>query len=112
MTDNGRQIEYIPLSETSYGELDGLFGINCGHQQYPFIPGVSLQRYYPYDEEQNAERYREFQQQRAMERKIRSDKQECMMLQAAGDEEGLKEAAKKLRLDKEKYKDFNKAHGR
>lgn len=108
---NGRQIEYIPLSETSYGEPDGLFGINCGHQQYPFIPGVSLQRYYPYDEEQNAERYREFQHQRAMERKIRSDKQECMMLQAAGDEEGLKEAAKKLRLDKEKYKDFNKAHG-
>lgn len=108
---NGRQIEYIPLSETSYGEPDGLFGINCGHQQYPFIPGVSLQRYYPYDEEQNAERYREFQQQRAMERKIRADKQECMMLQAAGDEEGLKEAAKKLRLDKEKYHDFNKAHG-
>lgn len=107
---NGRQIEYIPLSETSYGEPDGLFGINCGHQQYPFIPGVSLQRYYPYDEEENAERYREFQQQRALERKIRADKRECMMLQAAGDEEGLRKAAGRLRADKDKYSDFNKQH--
>lgn len=107
----GRVIEYIPLSETSYGEPDGLFGINCGHQQYPFIPGASIQRYYPYDEEANAERYKEFQQQRAMERQIRADKRECMMLQAAGDEEALKKAAVKLRQDKNKYSDFNEQHG-
>ena len=108
---NGDKIEYIPLSETSYGEPDGLFGINCGHQQYPFIPGLSVKSYYPYPEEENAERYRELQAQRGMERKIRADKRECMMLQAAGDGDGLKEAAVRLRQDKSKYTDYCKAHG-
>ena len=55
----GNRISYISLSQTSYGEPDGLFGINCGHQQYPFIPGVSIKAYYPYPEEQNAERYQQ-----------------------------------------------------
>lgn len=104
----GNDIEYIPLSETSYGEPDGLFGINCGHQQYPFIPGVNIQRYYPYDEEQNAKVYEQTQKQRAMERKIRADKRECMMLQENGDEEGLKKASQRLRADKDKYVAFSK----
>ena len=108
---DGNQIEYIPLSETSYGEPDGLFGINCGHQQYPFIPGVSVRSYYPYPEEENAERYQQMQQQRAMERRIRDDKRECMMLQETGDEEGLKKAAGKLRADKDRYRDFCKETG-
>ena len=107
----GREIEYIPLTQTSYGEPAGLFGINCGHQQYPFIPGVNVQRYFPYDEEKNAEVYKETQKQRAMERQIRAQKRECMMLQEAGDEEGLKEASKKLRQYKTQYKDYSKEHG-
>ena len=108
---NDNPIPYIPLSQTSYGEPDGLFGINCGHQQYPFIPGVSVKTYYPYPEEQNAERYQQFQQQRAMERKIRSDKRKCMMMQETGDEEGLRKAAGKLRADKDRYADFCKETG-
>lgn len=102
----GNQVKYSPLSQTSYGEPDGLFGINCGHVQYPFIPGVNIQRYFPYNEEKNAERYEEFQRQRAMERDIKATKRECMMLQAAGDEEGLKQASQKLRQQKQKYNQF------
>ena len=108
---NGGRIEYTPLSETSYGEPDGLFGINCGHQQYPFIPGVSLKTYYPYDEAENAKRYEDTQRQRALERKIRADKRECMMLQEAGDKEGLQKAAGQLRADKDRYRDFCKEKG-
>ena len=108
---NDNPIRYIPLSQTSYGEPDGLFGINCGHQQYPFIPGVSMRTYYPYPEEQNAERYQQTQQQRAMERKIRADKRKCMMMQETGDDEGLKKAAGKLRADKDRYRDFCKETG-
>ena len=107
----GNRISYIPLSQTSYGEPDGLFGINCGHQQYPFIPGVSMRTYYPYPEEQNAERYQQTQQQRAMERKIRADKRKCMMMQETGDDEGLRKAAGKLRADKGRYRDFCKETG-
>ena len=108
---NGGRIEYTPLSETSYGEPDGLFGINCGHQQYPFIPGVSLKAYYPYDEAENAKRYEDTQRQRALERKIRADKRECMMLQETGDKEGLQKAAGQLRADKDRYRDFCKEKG-
>ena len=108
---DGDRIEYIPLSETSYGEPDGLFGINCGHQQYPFIPGASVRRYYPYPEEENAEHYRELQGQRTLERKIRADKRECMMLQETGDEEGLRKAAGQLKADRQKYAAYSEAHG-
>lgn len=37
------EISYIPLSETTYGQPDGLFGINCGHlPQEVFVPGHTL----------------------------------------------------------------------
>lgn len=108
---SGRIVNYSPLSSTSYGEPDGLFGINCGHMQYPFIPGVNVQRYFPYDEEQNAQRYKQFQRQRAMERDIRATKRECMMLQAAGDDEGLQKASQRLRVQKQKYSQYSKDCG-
>ncbi len=108
---NGNKISYTPLSSTSYGQPDGLFGINCGHVQYPYLQGLSIQRYFPYDEEENAERYKQFQRQRAMERDIRATKRECMMLQAAGDEEGLQKASHRLRAQKQKYSAYCKDSG-
>ena len=108
---SGRKITYSPLSSTSYGEPDGLFGINCGHSCYPFIPGVNFQRYFPYDPEENAARYKEFQTQRALEREIRAAKRECMMLQAAGDKEGYEKAALRLRTQREKYRVYSNEHG-
>ena len=108
---SGREITYSPLSSTSYGEPDGLFGINCGHSCYPFISGVNFQRYFPYDPEENAARYKEFQTQRALEREIRAAKRECMMLQAAGDKEGYEKAALRLRTQREKYRVYSNEHG-
>lgn len=107
----GGKIYYTPLSETSYGQPAGLFGINCGHVQYPFAPGINFQRYFPYPKEENDERYRQFQQQRAMERSIRAAKRECMMLQEAGDDEGLQKASLRLRTQREKYRAYCKETG-
>lgn len=107
----GGKIYYTPLSETSYGQPAGLFGINCGHVQYPFVPGINFQRYFPYPKEENDERYRQFQQQRAMERSIRAAKRECMMLQEAGDTEGLQKASLRLRTQREKYRAYCKETG-
>lgn len=107
----GGKIYYTPLSETSYGQPAGLFGINCGHVQYPFVPGINFQRYFPYPKEENDERYRQFQQQRAMERGIRAAKRECMMLQEAGDDEGLQKASLRLRTQREKYRAYCKETG-
>ena len=107
----GGKIYYTPLSETSYGQPAGLFGINCGHVQYPFVPGINFQRYFPYPKEENDRRYMQFQQQRAMERGIRAAKRECMMLQETGDTEGLQKASLRLRNQREKYKTYCKETG-
>lgn len=107
----GGKIYYTPLSETSYGQPAGLFGINCGHVQYPFAPGINFQRYFPYPKEENDRRYMQFQQQRAMERGIRAAKRECMMLQEVGDTEGLQKASLRLRNQKEKYSVYCKETG-
>ena len=107
---SGNVVYYYALSSTSFGQPDGLFGINCRHNSYPYIPGVSYQRYFPVDEEENAKRYKEYQTQRALERKIRESKRECMLLSEAGDEEGLKKAALTLRNRKENYSAYSKAH--
>lgn len=107
----GGKIYYTPLSETSYGQPAGLFGINCGHVQYPFVPGINFQRYFPYPKEENDRRYMQFQQQRAMERGIRAAKRECMMLQETGDTEGLRKASLRLRNQREKYRAYCKETG-
>ena len=107
----GGKIYYTPLSETSYGQPAGLFGINCGHVQYPFVPGINFQRYFPYPKEENDRRYMRFQQQRAMERGIRAAKRECMMLQEVDDTEGLQKASLRLRNQKEKYSAYCKETG-
>ena len=107
----GGKIYYTPLSETSYGQPAGLFGINCGHVQYPFVPGINFQRYFPYPKEENDRRYMQFQQQRAMERGIRAAKRECMMLQEVDDTEGLQKASLRLRTQKEKYSAYCKETG-
>lgn len=107
---SGNVVYYYAFSSTSFGQPDGLFGINCRHNSYPYIPGVSYQRYFPVDEAENAKRYKEYQTQRALERKIRESKRECMLLSEAGDEEGLKKAALTLRNRKENYSAYSKAH--
>ena len=107
----GNKIHFTPFSQTSYGQPDGILGINCGHIQYPFASGINFQRYFPYPKEENDRRYMQFQQQRAMERSIRAAKRECMMLQEAGDDEGLQKASLRLRTQREKYRAYCKETG-
>lgn len=108
---DGNPIPFIPLSETSYGEPDGLFGINCHHKKYPFIDGVNFQRYFPYDEEENAQRYKEFQHQRHLERRVRETSRQVDMLNEIGDTEGAKEARRKLTQQRKAYRDYSDSHG-
>lgn len=82
---DGKKIEIIPLSRTSYGEPAGLWGINCGHTPpNPFIPGLSKIRGGVPPEKKNEEEYAESQQQRYIERQIRYAKREAATLKAAG----------------------------
>ena len=94
---HGKKIRYHAWSDSSYGEPDGLLGINCGHHIYPFIPGISYQTYFPYDEEENQVKYKNIQGQRELERRVRKSKRECMVLDSVGDTEGLKKASATLK---------------
>lgn len=98
--------EYAHWDSTSYGEPAGLLGINCGHQIYPYIPGVNSQTYFPYDKDENYKAYRLSQQQRALERNVRGYKRERNALNTVGDKDGAKAIYKKQIAANAKLKQF------
>lgn len=103
---SGKNKKYPAWSTSSYGEPDGILGINCGHFIYPYIEGVSVQRYFPYDKEENDKLYKQKQEQRKLEREVRSAKREVSMLNAAGDKEGAKLAKERVKSRTAAYNDY------
>lgn len=104
---HGKKIRYYPWKSSSYGEPDGILGINCRHHKWPFIPGVNVQRYFPTEDmDANDKLYKQTQVQRVLERDVRKQKRECMMLDAAGDQDGFEEAAVKLKSKEAQLKDY------
>lgn len=103
---------YPPLSSTSMGDPAGLFGINCGHNQYPFFEGLSRQTYAPYDQAENDRVYQESQKQRGMERGIRAAKRELEVFRALKDPKAVSMAEAKLRGRQEALRSFTDEIGR
>lgn len=106
--DRANQSDKYPHWNTSsYGEPDGLLGINCGHHIFPYVEGVSIRRYFPTEDmDANDRLYKETQVQRALERSVRKQKRECMLLDQAGDKEGFEEAAVKLKEKEAKLRRY------
>lgn len=103
----GRKIRYEPWNSSSYGEPDGILGINCGHHKFPFIPGVNIRRNFPTEDMNANDRlYKQTQVQRALERDVRKQKRECMLYNELGDEEAFKKAAVKLKQKETKLKTY------
>ena len=104
---HGKKIQYYPWNSSSYGEPDGLLGINCGHHRYPFIPGVNIQRYFPTDDlDANNKLYKQTQVQRALERDVRKQKRECMLLDQLDDTEAFEKASVKLKEKEARLKEY------
>ena len=76
----GKKIKVRSWSSSSYGQPDGILGINCGHSRRSFIPGLSIHRDNPIPREENDKDYIEKQYQRKYERTIRNKKREIAML--------------------------------
>lgn len=94
---SGDDRHYPALRDTSMGEPAGLFGINCGHFKYPYIPGITERAYQPTeDATENALLYEESQRQRHLERQIRKAKREYNVMDALKDEQGMAEAKQKV----------------
>lgn len=94
----GKKIRYYSWKESSYGEPDGILGINCGHHKWPFYPGMSIQRYFPTeDTKANDKLYKQIQTQRALERAVRKEKRLCMELEKIKNKEAFEKHAIKLK---------------
>ena len=93
---HGRKHKVIPLSQTSFGEPDGLFGINCGHRPRGCSEGVFTKSAVEYDDEEDKALYNKVCRQRELERRVRKSKTEADMLEAAGDTEGAKEVRRRM----------------
>lgn len=104
---SGRKIKYYPWNSSSYGEPDGILGINCRHHKYPFVPKVHIRRYFPTeDTDANDKLYKETQIQRALERDVRKQKRECMLFDELGDKDAFEKSAVKLKAKEAKLKHY------
>lgn len=107
----GREVEYFPWNSTSYGEPDGILGINCTHNKFSFVEGVSIQRYFPTENfEKNKKLYKQTQVQRAMERDIRKQKRECMLYDDLGDKEAFERSSVMLKAKEKKLEHYISQH--
>lgn len=102
----GKKIKYYPWDKSSYGQPDGILGINCRHDKHPFVPGVDIQRYFPVDMDLNDKIYKETQVQRALERGVRKQKRQCMLFKEIGDEDAFKDASVKLKQKEAQLKEY------
>lgn len=78
---SGKSTEYPPLVEnTGLGAPDGLLGINCRHEYYPYVEGYSqlpdrtFKRQQQYFGMSSDEYYAATQRQRTLERRVRTYK--------------------------------------
>lgn len=108
---NGKKYKVIPLSQTSYGEPDGLFGINCGHRPRGVSDGLFYKSEVEYDDKEDKELYNKICKQRELERKVRKSKNEADMLEAAGDYEGAKEVRKQAAAQNKQLKSYCNDNG-
>lgn len=103
------------FKETGYGTVEGLKGVNCTHDFYPFWEGASVIPDYleePAPVTINGKEYDYYQvsqQQRKMERDIRATKREVEAQKAIGGD--TTELQSKLRKQTADYKQFSAAAG-
>lgn len=94
---SGLSVRVHALNETTFGEPDGLFGINCHHTPPdPFIPGWSESKR-PIDMGAVNKRYEETQKQRYHEQQVKRWKRAAIAAEASGDKGAFKEAAAKVK---------------
>lgn len=108
---SGTSKNYPPLSSTSYGEPDGLFGVNCRHVMYPYFPGTE-KTFAPQNEERNATAYANSQKQRALERAIREGKRNLDLMKKTKDEKQIERAKELLRSRQKTMREFIDSTGR
>jgi len=109
---SGTHQKYPALDSTSKGEPDGLFGINCRHNMYPFFEGLSTPRYKGYNKKTVEASYANSQKQRLYERSIRQSKREVSVFENLGDDTAAAQARRTLNDRRAALRSFLKDTGR
>lgn len=110
---NGQTRHVYAVSETTYGQPAGIWGINCHHgPMNVFIPGASYVRGEENKKEQaeNDRLYQLTQEQRRLERNVRYAKREAAMYDAAGDKVAFEQAALKVKDANARLNNFVNTH--
>lgn len=109
----GRKIKVRSWSSSSYGQPDGILGINCGHSRRSFVPGLSIHRDNPILRAENDKNYKEKQRQRQYERTIRNKKREIAMLkQTKAEDSYIRMKQNSLSNTRQEYLEFLDKTGR
>lgn len=112
------------ISKCGLGTVTGLCGVNCYHDYYPFIPGISERSYTDEElEELNRKentpveyggktytKYEATQRQRKLETTMRAQRERIALLKEGGaDEQDIINARAQYRLTSAEYAKFSKA---
>ena len=109
----GKRIKVRSWSSSSYGQPDGILGINCGHSRRSFVPGLSIHRDNPMPRAENDKDYKEKQRQRQYERTIRNKKREIAMLkQTKAEDSYIRMKQNSLSDTRKEYLEFLDTTGR
>ena len=109
----GKKIKVRSWSSSSYGQPDGILGINCGHSRRSFVPGLSIHRDELIPKGENSKDYKEKQRQRQYERTIRNKKREIAMLkQTKAEDSYIRMKQNSLSNTRKEYLDFLDKTGR
>jgi len=76
MRENPPTNEFRSIYDFGYGDANGVLGVNCRHQVWPFIPGVNTNNQDPIDPELGEERYKARQRMKEIERRIDNTKRQ------------------------------------
>lgn len=107
---NGNMLPYYDWNKSSYGQPDGILGINCRHHSGFFFEGLSENLQEEFDESENAKRYKLEQQQRQYERELRKLKRERDIAKLTGDEDAARMANAKVRAKSKQLRDHIEKH--
>lgn len=103
---NDNQVRVYALSETTYGEPAGIWGINCGHSCNVFIPELSVIRGDVPPQDENDKRYAESQQLTTMRREVRYAKRDAAAAKVTNDTEMFDKAALRVKQKQAQLIDY------
>lgn len=109
---SGKSKKYKAFSDTSEGDADGLFGVNCRHQKFPYFEGISIKRNEPVPLRKNKKIAEEQTKQRYLERQVRQEKRRLIMLDEIGDVDGFTQSSVKLKRKEANLNAFMEQTGR